>query len=228
VGPVEDQPHKPFAYLSATSSGAPSLGTLGGLRIVSTDLEVPIGPLDLGQAPFDPDTSVRATPLAMGMGDPEGGSLTPSCRLSNGELTRLLKTANHGRVTMLSPEAMTSFPFRVVTYDDEWMERWLTLSGPGWEQLLPQPPASPIMEDPITVEIPVSVVPEASLDYDSSWEYSPPPSPPPPALVRQVAARPNLGRQRFRLTRALNASQGLLPDYTPRERNSRWSRKGRG
>jgi hypothetical protein len=161
VGPVEDHPHKPFAYLSATSSGAPSLGTLGARRLISTDLEVPIGPLGLGQVPFDPDTSVRSTPLSMGMGDPEGGLLTPSCRLSNGELTRLLKTANHGRATMLSPEAMTSFPFRVVTYDDEWMERWLTMSGPGWEQLMPQPPAPLIPEDPITVEIPVLIAPVA-------------------------------------------------------------------
>jgi hypothetical protein len=223
---VEDQPHKPFAYLSATSSGAPSLGTLGARRVVTTDLEVPIGPLALGQVPFDPDTSVRATPLAMGMGDPDGGSLTPSCRLSNRELTRLLKSANHGRATMLSPEAMTSFPFRVVTYDDEWMERWLTLSGPGWEQLLPQPPTPLIAENPITIEIPVSVAPEVSSRYDTSWEDPPPPSPPP--LARQVAIRPHSGRTRFQQSRSLNASQGLLPDYSPRERSSGWSRKRRG
>jgi hypothetical protein len=227
VGPVEDHPHRPFAYLSATSSGAPSLGTLGGLRTVQTDLESPIGPLGLGQAPFAPDTSVRSTPLAMGMGVPDGESLTPSCRLSNGELTRLLKTANHGRSIMLSPEAMTSFPYRVVTYDDEWMERWLSLSCPGWERnMLPgDPRIFYITEQPITVKVPVLIVPEVSPQYDTTWEDSPPPSPPPPAP--KAAAKPKLGRARYLQSRVNLASQGLLPDYTPKERSSGWSRKGR-
>jgi hypothetical protein len=127
---------------------------------------------------------------------------------------------------MLSPEAMTSFPYRVVSYDEEWMERWLTLSGPGWEQLLPQSPASPIQEDPIAAEAPVLAAPEVPFEYDTSWEDSPPPSPPP--LVRQAAAHPHLGRQRYRLARAINVAQGLIPDYTPKERSSGWSRKRRG
>lgn len=228
VGPVEDHPHKPFAYLSATTVGAPSLGTSGGLRIVSTDLEVPIGPLGSGQAPFAPDTSVRATPLAMEYGDPDEVKLSPSCRLSNAELTRLLRSANHGRATTLSPAEMTSFPYRVVTYDDDWMERWLTLSCPGWEQRMPpvQDPPPIIIDTPITVQVPVLVVPEVVPEYDHSWEDSPPP---PPPLVRQVASqpKPRLGRQRFQLARNNEISMGLRPDYTPNERQSRWSRKGR-
>jgi hypothetical protein len=160
----------------------------------------------------------------LAMGDPEKVSLTPSCRLSNGELRGLLKASNHGRTTMLSPSAMTSFPYRVVSYDEEWMERWLSLSQPGWDFGFNQPADLPIMEDPIPIALPVAMVSESPV-FDDSWEDSPPPSPVVGPTVRHTLPPPHPGRIRARQARANNIAQGLHHDNTPKERTSRWSRK---
>lgn len=116
-GPPSEHPMKPFAFLTLSESASHSLGSKPGR--VYTRLGSPNGPYTVGEVPFEDNSSIRATPLAMAYGDLDESVLTPSCRLSNSELHRLLKTANHQRSEMVSVSDMTTFPFNVIIYDPE-------------------------------------------------------------------------------------------------------------
>jgi hypothetical protein len=116
-GPASDHPLKPFAYLSLADSPSISLGSHPGK--VYTRLGSLTGPYQEGEVVFADKTTIHASPLAMAYGDLETSLLTPSCRLSNGELHRLLKTANHQRQSLVPAESMHTFPFRVISYDPE-------------------------------------------------------------------------------------------------------------
>jgi hypothetical protein len=114
-GLPSDHPLKPFAFLDMSAAATRSLGQKPGH--VFTRLGSPTGPYLIDETPFADNSSIHATPLAMAYGDLDESVLTPSCRLSNSELGRLLKSANHQRMPMVDVEDMTMFPFKVVSFD---------------------------------------------------------------------------------------------------------------
>jgi hypothetical protein len=75
---------------------------------------------------------------------------------------------------------MTSFPYRVVTYDLEALERDATLAGPGWEREVPSnyfedAPHSPVHSKPASA----NPIPEIPIDSHlpvviESWELDAP------------------------------------------------------
>jgi len=130
-GPPSDHPLKPFAFLTVQGAATRSLGQKPGR--VFTRLGSPSGPYQNGELLFLDNSTIHSTPLAMAYGDLDAGVLTPSCRLSNSELHRLLKAAHHHLTPMVSVPDMTSFPFRVVSYDPELQtipQDLVTIPGP--------------------------------------------------------------------------------------------------
>lgn len=116
-GHSSDHPLKNFTYLNPSSKPTPSIGSRPGR--VYTRLTAPVGPLLNSEDPFRDSTTIHSTPLAMAYGDLENTLLTPTCRLSNAELHKLLKKANHQCMPVRPVELMHVFPFRVVMYDPE-------------------------------------------------------------------------------------------------------------
>jgi len=139
-GHPSDHPLKPFAYLKVGNSPVSSLGSREAF--VATCLGSPLGPYREDELPFLDNSVIKSTPLACAYGDLDEGSLLPSCRLSNSELTRLLKTANHKRSQMLDPSEMPNFPFRVIAYDKNTIQP--TEEGIG--ETIPNPPDQVINE----------------------------------------------------------------------------------
>lgn len=118
VTTVADHPIRPFVTLTNLTKPEMGLGTLGENRLVATLLDVPVGPLVPGLAPFEPDTNIPFTPLTQSRIDPDEPDYVMNCRLSAASLRELLKTANHQRTKMLDLDQMTDFPFRVVQVTD--------------------------------------------------------------------------------------------------------------
>jgi hypothetical protein len=116
-GHPADHPLKSFTYLSTEGLAPQSLGSKPGH--VRTRLGPLVGPLPENESLFVDNSLIRTTPLAMAYGDTDDLVLAPSCRLSNGELGRLLRTANHQRMSLLPVEEMTTFPYAVVLFDEE-------------------------------------------------------------------------------------------------------------
>jgi hypothetical protein len=221
-GALGDHPLAPFTRLTSSVKAPASIGTRGAYRQISTNLEVPIGPLNLGQDLLDLDTSIQATPLSNPFEVTEGSYLTASCRLSNGELARLLKSANHGRSTLLPIDKMSSFPYRVVTYDPEWDEWSKTMNGPGWEIIDSPTEPPPHLENPITQTPPLVSVTEVS--HDTTWEDLVIPG------ARTIApvsrSRPvSEVKRRLQARRQNDFAQGLVVQASSKERSGRWSRK---
>lgn len=117
-GPPSLHPLKPFAFLTLTGSPATmSIGNVPGN--VYTKLGNPYGPYLENQAVFEDNSAIRSTPLSQVYQELDSSVLKPSCRLSNSELKRLLKTANHHRSELIPVKDMETFPFRVICYIPE-------------------------------------------------------------------------------------------------------------
>jgi hypothetical protein len=163
-------PLKPFAYLTLSESATQALGLKS--MSVKTRLGSPTGPYEETEQVFSDNSTIKAHPLAMAYGDLDETFLTPTCRLSNAELNRLLKTANHQRSTvqkvgdkemkvkMVDVSAMTSFPFKVISYD-----LWLTTIPPPTEKptIIGGFPYFP-KHFPSSEVPPISVVPPKDMD----------------------------------------------------------------
>jgi len=130
-------PLKPFAYLQPSELVTKSLGNRPGY--VRTYLGSPTGPYLEDQSPFADNTTIHATPLAMVYGDLDQGFLNPTCRLSNSELGRLLKSLTH-RSRMVDVPDMTVFPYRIITRPLE------TIVAPGSPSEEPTIPTLPMVQ----------------------------------------------------------------------------------
>lgn len=107
---ARDNPLEALQYLGL-SEKSPSLGNLPG-RILFL-LSSSVGPLNENESPYDPNFTIRSTPLSSNMDDIEA-DLVVMTRLSNSELHNILMTARRSELPKLAIASMDSFPYRLI------------------------------------------------------------------------------------------------------------------
>jgi hypothetical protein len=143
-GLPSEHPLVPFALLSLHGDVPKKISLGNRPGHVYTHLGSPTAPDLPGEFPFLDTSSIHATPLVSVYDDIGDLVMRPSCRLSNSELRRLLKTANHKRMDMLPVSDMTSFPFRVLAYDPNIIPVAIPEQAPTIPA--PTPPPTPSLE----------------------------------------------------------------------------------